>query len=555
MAGHAQPELDIDLYRRLVAELRPQVRDQILNNENLPAAVRFQANNLFLWRYQHLFEELVSLKQWLADNSITELRVHAPLVEPIGQTVFRGEEGKRILWRPEFEYPWFVDQLCRQLGVRAIFDRTSTRQRLAYNLTRWRGWIFFGLKAAPLLFRALRTVTQRLMPRALPHFGSLFVARSRSQIEFYQNLRLHPNAPSDPASNEALGLVFDPTLYDSSAFDFFARKYNSPEWLVPSTRVAGVTDVLRSIVGVVAAALRLSKVPISLQAGGIQLSDPFLGTCRELTLFSLDQQVHRQALERAIRGTGAKRLISLESISPYIFLHDGVARSMGLRSLRFQAAATTENEAVDLAASDGYFADSEDLRERLSTSMAHQRQRIHYAGNPLYRPPGAEAKVAPAPAKTTMLYFSQPHEPGSQNTILTALRDWQTQAPAARQVLVKVHPRDEFDFSPFPQFQVLPRETSVIESLTGVDVAVSRCSGTLGDALLQGIPYLACRFTQFDRTSTPFYLLEELAVDVLDETALRTRLNTLPEYRAAFAARRRAYCQRQFKEFTFDWLK
>lgn len=498
-----------------------------------------EVNRCFYWVFWPLFRDIQVLQAFIRTHGFVEFVIHGGVVNGYSAIANRGDEARSFLYFPEFLYPkWVVSALPKNCKIQ--FKVFSLRLIQFYMATPFRnGFILFGKVALMCVQRFHFLLSMRLRKQVRKPMDYLLLARGLVSIELFEKL---DQMLSMQNKRGAIFLNLSPRQAFSSSAVYRRIDKNSTNILDASqySSFSLILSCLRRLFK----STYCARAVLSDNVNSIEID--FLPIIKELEYAYSDAYIHRTLIARALVGSPKALVLSTELVSEYTYFEEMAANISGARYYTTQAFALTASDAVNLVMGKGIIVQDQILRNEIIKLFPDMREKVFYLGNIAYR---EQSKIASY--LNRIIFFSQPYDFANQREVLRKILATLEEFDRDVALIVKLHPRDSADnYNGVKNLQFIKSGCDSNEHLmTESDFVISRCSSVLHDALMLGVPYIACTFTQYEQEFSPSYLAEELGVRVSNYRELEDRIINFDHYQHEFLRRRNNYLKKLVKPF------
>jgi hypothetical protein len=491
----------------------------------------------------------LAVRQWdIAQIKITGR--HAPSYLPVFGA--EGEVVSHFLWFPELFYPRYALEAAASLDVPARLVPSRAVRRFAWVAGRVRPLAIDSGKLAIKFFRGLQTFGWRYLfldairpKRPAGPVDDVIFIRSAAGFDFLQRYARF----LESRGRRVVLAVGEMLQRRSSLRERIEAAFpRMPLVYLPRDEgpLAAVAAFLRN---------RFERPRLSRGArfdGTIEGASFSLDLARLEQGFlraSFDRHLYRRAVARALDGldgSGAT-CVTAELVTHYPVLEGEEARKRGLTLWTAEIGVFDKRNIVRLVGGDFYTTQTRQGEAAARAALPWEADKIRHRGCIAF------PDVAPAPlrrfdALRRVVFFTQPKPLDEEMNRTICDRLGALGKELGFDLVIKPHPRDAFDYAGRYDGSGLPVTTvrdRTSESLTlEADLAVSRFSTTLLEALYMGVPYAALLLEPRHRTMAMESLDPELGVrfETIDalEAALRDYRGFTEAHflgRAAFLAR------------------
>jgi hypothetical protein len=503
-----------------------------------------EVNRCFYWVFWPLFRDIQVLQAFIRTHGFVEFVIHGGVVNGYSAIANRGDEARPFLYFPDFFYPkWVVPALPKHCKIH--FKAFSLRLIQFYMTTPFRnGFTLFGKVALMCVQRFHFLLSMRLKKPVRKPMDYLLLARGLVSIEFFEKL---DQMLSMQNKRGAIFLNLSPRQAFSSSAVYRRVDENSTH-ILDASQYSSFGLILSCLQRLFKSSY-CARAILSDNVNSIQID--FLPIIKELECAYPDTYIHQTLIARALVGSPKALVLSTELVSEYTYFEEMAAKLSGARYYTAQAFSLAASDAVNLVMGEGIIVQDEILRNEIVKIFPDMRERVFYLGNITYR---EHAQIASCLRR--IIYFSQPYDFENQREILRNIFSTLERLDHNVEFIVKLHPRDSADnYNGIKNLQFIKSGCASNESLiTESDFVVSRCSSVLHDALMLGVPYIACTFTQYEKEFSPPYLADELGVRVSNYGELEDRMVNFEQYQYDFSRRRSSCLDKVAKPFDLQAL-
>lgn len=498
-----------------------------------------EVNRCFYWVFWPLFRDIQVLQAFIHIHGFVEFVIHGGLVNRYSAITNRGDEARSFLYFPEFFYPkWVVPALPKDCKIKIKVMLLRLIQ--FYMVSPFRnGFILFGKVALMCIQRFHFLISKRLRVRLRKPLDYLLLARGLVSLEFFEKLDKMLRM-----QNKSGAIFLNLSLRQTFSSSDIHRKIDKSSTHILDASQYSSFSLIFSCLRCLFKSPYCARRALSDDVNSIEVD--FLPMIKEFECAYPDAYIHRTLVTRALVGSPEALVLSTELVSEYTHFEGMAAKMSGARYYTAQAFALAASDAVNLVVGEGIIVQDEILRNEIVKIFPDMQEKVFYLGNITYR---EQAQIASCLKR--IIYFSQPYDFTNQKEIIRKIFAALDGFDHDIELIVKLHPRDSANnYNDIKNLQLVKSGCVSNEDLMKEsDFVISRCSSVLHDALMLGVPYIACTFTQYEKEFSPPYLADLLDVRVNNYGELESRISNFEQYQYKFLIRRNNYLKKLAKPF------